>query len=74
MCRQCYQIEQEKKLRQDEERKLTLRIGKVHHNLLQLLSTDKIKGSEYIRLKEISISRDLENLTVVEQIIVTKSK
>jgi len=72
MCKRCHEnrkLEQERKLRLEEERKRTVRVGHIHHNLLQLLSIDKIKGSEYIRLREITASKDEENLTVVEEII-----
>lgn len=72
MCKRCIEkrkLEQEGTLRLEEQRKLAVRVGHIHHNLLELLTIDKIKGSEYIRLREISTSKDQENLTVVEEII-----
>jgi hypothetical protein len=72
MCKRCIEnrrLEQERKLRLEEEKRLAARVGIIHHKLTELLTIDKIKGSEYMRLREIATSKDQENLTVVEEII-----
>jgi len=65
MCKRCLEKQAELRARREfEQKRLFLK-----KKLLSLLTTDVIKGSEWMRLKEMMLSPDKENLLVVESII-----
>ncbi len=69
MCKTCDERARAAREKREEAAVLDNRLRRVKSDLLKLLSIDKLKGSDYIRLKEMITSQDRENLTVVEEVI-----
>ena len=69
MCKRCRDKLLLEEARTKAAKELKSKASTVKHSLLQLLSTDKIKGSNYVNLLHMTDSKDLENLVVVEELI-----
>lgn len=69
MCRHCWEKQRIAFEKKQEFLLNNKRRRAADDQLMELLTADVIKGSQYVRLIEMVRSSDKENLTVVEEVI-----